>query len=60
MRVREKLGWRTTWARRISLAWRRGNFAFYAGTMPEKAELVEKELLSEADLLRAEGLTRKN
>jgi zinc protease len=34
-----------------------GYFAFYAGTVPEKAELVESELLEEAKLLRAEGLT---
>ena len=34
-----------------------GYFAFYAGTLPEKAELVEKELLVEADLLRSHGLT---
>jgi zinc protease len=34
-----------------------GYFAFYVGTMPEKVELVEKELLREAQLLRAEGLT---
>ncbi|HEX4262779.1 MAG TPA: pitrilysin family protein [Verrucomicrobiae bacterium] len=34
-----------------------GYFAFYTGTMPEKVDLVEKELLREAELLRAEGLT---
>jgi zinc protease len=34
-----------------------GYFAFYVGTMPEKVDLVEKELLREAELLRAEGLT---
>lgn len=34
-----------------------GYFAFYVGTMPEKVELVEKELLLEAELLRLEGLT---
>jgi zinc protease len=33
-----------------------GYFAFYAGTMPEKVDLVEKELLHEAELLRNEGL----
>jgi zinc protease len=36
-----------------------GYFAFYCGTMPEKAELVEKELLAEAELLRAEGITEE-
>ena len=34
-----------------------GYFAFYTGTEPAKAELVEKELLKEAELLRTVGLT---
>src|SRR5579859_5991291 len=34
-----------------------GYFAFYTGTEPAKVELVEKELLKEAGLLRDEGLT---
>ncbi len=34
-----------------------GYFSFYVGTMPEKAALVEKELLREAALLRESGLT---
>ena len=34
-----------------------GYFAFYTGTDPAKAELVEQELLKEAALLRTEGLT---
>jgi zinc protease len=34
-----------------------GYFSFYAGTLPEKVDLVEKELLREAELLRADGLT---
>ena len=34
-----------------------GYFAFYTGTEPAKVELVEKELLKEAELLRNEGLT---
>ncbi len=34
-----------------------GYFAFYTGTEPSKVELVEKELLREAGLLRNEGLT---
>src|SRR5205814_1380572 len=29
----------------------------YVGTMPEKLDLVEKELLNEAELLRIEGLS---
>src|SRR5207253_7109193 len=32
-------------------------FGLYVGPAPEKAELVEKELLADAELLRAEGLT---
>ena len=34
-----------------------GYFAFYTGTEPSKADLVEKELLKEAELLRTEGLS---
>jgi len=34
-----------------------GYFSFYVGTAPEKVELVEKELLREAELLRMEGIT---
>lgn len=34
-----------------------GYFAFYAGTAPEKAEEVERELLQEAETLRAQGVT---
>ena len=34
-----------------------GYFAFYVGTAPEQADLVEKELLQEAQLLRCDGLT---
>ncbi len=36
-----------------------GYFAFYCGTAPEKAALVEKELLAEAELLRTDGLTEE-
>jgi zinc protease len=34
-----------------------GYFVFYTGTEPAKVELVEQELLKEAELLRTEGLT---
>ncbi len=34
-----------------------GYFSFYAGTEPEKAGLVEEELLKESALLRSDGLT---
>jgi zinc protease len=59
MRVREKLGLAYYVGAQNFLGLAPGYFAFYAGTMPEKAELVEKELLSEAELLRAEGLTEE-
>ena len=36
-----------------------GYFAFYAGTTPEKAGLVEKEMLAEAEMLRVEGLAKE-
>ena len=57
MRVREKLGLAYYVGAQNFLGLAPGYFAFYAGTMPEKAELVEKELLAEAELLRADGLT---
>ena len=57
MRVREKLGLAYYVGAQNFIGLAPGYFAFYAGTMPEKAELVEKELLGEAELLRAEGLT---
>jgi zinc protease len=57
MRVREKLGLAYYVGAQNFVGRAPGYFAFYAGTMPEKAELVEKELLSEAELLRLEGLT---
>ncbi len=34
-----------------------GYFAFYAGTAPENAEQVERELLAEAESLRTQGVT---
>lgn len=57
MRVREKLGLAYYVGAQNFIGLKPGYFAFYAGTMPEKAELVEQELLAEAALLRAEGLT---
>ncbi len=57
MRVREKLGLAYYVGAQNFIGLAPGYFAFYAGTMPEKAELVERELLAEAELLRAEGLT---
>ena len=57
MRVREKLGLAYYVGAQNFLGLAPGYFAFYAGTMPEKAGLVEKELLAEAELLRLEGLS---
>ncbi len=59
MRVREKLGLAYYVGAQNFLGLQPGYFAFYAGTMPEKAELVEKELLAEAELLRTDGLTEE-
>ena len=57
MRIREKLGLAYYVGAQNFIGLAPGYFAFYAGTLPEKAELVEKELLDEARLLRADGLT---
>ena len=57
MRVREKLGLAYYVGAQNVVGLAPGYFAFYAGTTPEKAALVETELLNEAELLRSEGLT---
>ncbi|HZR21853.1 MAG TPA: pitrilysin family protein [Verrucomicrobiae bacterium] len=57
MRVREKLGLAYYVGAQNFIGVAPGYFAFYAGTMPEKADLVEHELLAEAELLRRDGLT---
>ena len=57
LRIREKLGLAYYVGAQNVLGLAPGYFAFYAGTTPEKAGLVETELLNEAELLRAEGLT---
>jgi zinc protease len=57
IRIREKLGLAYYVGAQNVLGLAPGYFAFYAGTMPEKAGQVEAELLSEAELLRADGLT---
>ncbi|HTL17919.1 MAG TPA: pitrilysin family protein [Patescibacteria group bacterium] len=59
MRVREKLGLAYYVGAQNFVGVAPGYFAFYAGTMPEKADLVEHELLAEAELLRSEGLTEE-
>jgi zinc protease len=57
LRIREKLGLAYYVGAQNVLGLAPGFFTFYAGTEPEKAGLVETELLTEAELLRHEGLT---
>jgi zinc protease len=57
LRIREKLGLAYYVGAQDVAGLAPGYFALYAGTEPEKAALVEAELLSEAALLRSEGLT---
>jgi zinc protease len=59
LRIREKLGLAYYVGAQNVVGLAPGYFAFYAGTAPEKAALVESELLKEADLLRTEGLTEE-
>ena len=57
LRIREKLGLAYYVGAQHFPGLAPGYFAFYVGTEPDKADLVETELLKEADLLRAEGVT---
>src|ERR1700721_572374 len=57
LRIRENLGLAYYVGAQNFLGLAPGYFSFYVGTMPEKVDLVEKELLHEAELLRLEGLT---
>jgi zinc protease len=57
MRIREQLGLAYYVGAQNVVGLAPGYFAFYAGTAPDKAALVETELLKEAELLRAEGIT---
>jgi len=59
LRIREQLGLAYFVGAQNFVGLAPGYFAFYVGTLPEKAGLVEKELLKEADLLRIEGLTEE-
>jgi len=59
LRIREKLGLAYYVGAQNFVGLAPGYFAFYVGTMPEKVDLVEKEILSEAALLRSEGLTEE-
>jgi zinc protease len=57
LRIREELGLAYYVGAQNFVGLAPGYFTFYVGTMPEKAELVELELLNEAELLRKKGLT---
>jgi zinc protease len=57
MRIRDKLGLAYYVGAQNFLGIVPGYFAFYAGTAPEKIGQVEKEILSEVETLRTEGLT---
>lgn len=57
LRIREKLGLAYYVGAQNFVGPAPGYFAFYVGTAPDKLDLVEKEMLHEAELLRAEGLT---
>ena len=57
LRIREKLGLAYYVGAQHFAGLTPGYFAFYAGTEPEQAELVEQEFFKEVAWLRAEGLT---
>ncbi|HVM50172.1 MAG TPA: insulinase family protein, partial [Candidatus Acidoferrum sp.] len=57
LRIREQLGLAYYVGAQNVVGLAPGYFAFYAGTAPDKAALVESELLKEAELLSAEGIT---
>ena len=59
LRIRDKLGLAYYVGAQNFTGLVPGYFAFYAGTTPEKADLVEQEILSEANLLRSDGLTEE-
>lgn len=57
LRIRDQLGLAYYVGAQNFMGLTPGYFAFYTGTHPEKVELVESELLKEAELLRTEGLS---
>jgi zinc protease len=59
LRIREELGLAYYVGAQNFVGLAPGYFTFYTGTMPEKAELVELELLKEAELLRNSGLSEE-
>ncbi len=59
LRIRDKLGLAYYVGAQNALGLSPGYFAFYAGTSPDKADHVEREMIKEAELLRQEGLTEE-
>jgi zinc protease len=59
VRIREQLGLAYYVGAQHFMGLLPGYFAFYCGTAPEKVELVEKEFLKEAEILRNDGLTEE-
>lgn len=57
LRIRENLGLAYYVGAQNFVGLRKGYFAFYAGTSPENVNLVEFEILKEAESLRVGGLT---
>jgi zinc protease len=57
LRIRENLGLAYYVGAQNFVGMQPGYFSLYAGTTPEKADLVEFELLKEAESLRVGGLT---
>jgi zinc protease len=59
LQIREKMGLAYFVGAQNFVGLAPGYFAFYVGTMPEKVDLVESELLNEAALLREAGLSKE-
>ena len=59
VRIRENLGLAYYVGAQHFMGLMPGYFAFYCGTAPEKVDLVEKEFLNEASVLRDQGLTEE-
>lgn len=59
VRIRENLGLAYYVGAQHFLGLQPGYFALYAGTMPDKLEQVEAEMLNEVALLRESGLTEE-
>ena len=57
LRIRDELGLAYYVGAQNFVGLAPGYFAFYVGTSPEQAALVETELLNQAELLRRDGLT---